>query len=77
MITNASANTPTASRRLDALAVEAALNGRRRHAELPLLEIVEVVRIARRRGDTLEQLAELLEVDARALVGMYAAAGPR
>ncbi|MCP3799764.1 hypothetical protein NLX83_10890 [Allokutzneria sp. A3M-2-11 16] len=72
-------HTPTngAGRRLDALAVEAALNGRRPYRALPAPEVAEVLRIRRRNGDTLDQVAELLDVDASVLAEQYAAAGPR
>lgn len=63
--------------RLDALAVEAALNGRRTYDELHPREVFEVVRIARRRGDTLDQVAELLDVDFFMIAEEYAAVGDR
>ncbi|WP_116200713.1 hypothetical protein [Amycolatopsis circi] len=62
-------------RKLDALAVEAALNGRRAYDELHPREVFEVVRIARRRGDTLDQVAALLDVDFFVIADEYAAAG--
>ncbi|MER6663217.1 hypothetical protein ABT256_01610 [Amycolatopsis japonica] len=62
-------------RKLDALAVEAALNGRRTYDELHPREVYEVVRIARHRGDTLDQVAELLDVDFFMISDEYAAAG--
>ncbi len=65
-------------RKLDALAVEAALNGRRTYDELHQREVFEVVRIARRRGDTLDQVAALLDVDYFMIAEEYeAAAGAR
>ncbi|QWF80125.1 hypothetical protein [Amycolatopsis sp. CA-230715] len=62
-------------RKLDALAVEAALNGRRAYDELHPREVFEVVRIARRRGNTLDQVAELLDVDFFMIADEYDAAG--
>lgn len=65
-------------RKLDALTVEAALNGRRTYDDLHPREVFEVVRIARRRGDTLDQVAELLDVDFFMIADEYeAAAGVR
>ncbi|QFU94645.1 hypothetical protein [Amycolatopsis sp. YIM 10] len=68
-------NAVPAVRKLDALAVEAGLNGRRTYDELHPREVFEVVRIARRRGDTLDQVAELLDVDFFMISDEYAAAG--
>jgi hypothetical protein len=48
---------------LDALAVEAALNGRRPFDQLSTAEVDEVLRILDRRGATLDQAAALLDVD--------------
>lgn len=66
---------PQTARKLDALAVEAALNGRRAYDELRPREVFEVVRIARRRGDTLDQVAELLDVDFFMIAEEYEDAG--
>jgi hypothetical protein len=64
-------------RRLDALTVEAALNGRRPYRELPPAEAVEVMRILRRRGTTLDQVAARLDVDAHVIAERYADVGAR
>ncbi|MEU4444875.1 hypothetical protein AB0K14_03320 [Actinosynnema sp. NPDC050801] len=68
---------PSTSRRLDALAVEAALHGRRPFRELPAPEAVEVLRILARRRDRLDQVAELLDVDPDVIAEQYAAVGAR
>ncbi|WP_424183831.1 hypothetical protein ACOBQX_17890 [Actinokineospora sp. G85] len=65
----------TAERRLNALAVEAALCGRRPFRELPAPEAAEVLRILARRGDRLDQVAELLDVDPHVIADQYATAG--
>lgn len=70
-----SAMPATRTRRLDPLAVEAALRGRRPYRSLPAPEAVEVLRILRRRGDTLDQAAALLDADPRDLGADYNAAG--
>ena len=66
---------PQTVRKLDVLAVEAALNGHRAYDELRPREVFEVVRIARRRGDTLDQVAKLLDVDFFMIAEEYEAAG--
>lgn len=70
-----SAMPATGTRRLDALAVEAALRGRRPYRTLPAPEAAEVLRILRRRGDTVDQVAALLDVAPLDVADDYAAAG--
>ncbi|MGH3859187.1 hypothetical protein [Actinokineospora sp.] len=65
----------TGTRRLDALAVEAALRGRRPYRSLPAPEAAEVLRILHRRGDTRDQVAALLDADPLDLGAAYTAAG--
>jgi hypothetical protein len=63
------------TRRLDALAVEAALNGRRSYWTLTPAEVAEVLRILHRRGSSLTFVAWLLDVDRHVIAERYAAAG--
>ena len=61
-------------RRLDPIAVEAALRGHRPYRDLPAPEAAEVLRILRRRGYRLHFVAFLLDVDPRAIAVAYIAA---
>ncbi|SDD86203.1 hypothetical protein [Actinokineospora iranica] len=67
----------TAVRRLNPLTVEAALRGRRAYRDLLAPEAAEVLRILARRGDPLDQVAELLDVDPHKIAGRLTAARPR
>jgi hypothetical protein len=59
--------------RLDTLAVEAALNGRRSYWTLTPAEVAEVLRILRRRGSSLDFVSWLLDVDRHVIADQYAA----
>lgn len=58
-------------RRLDPIAVEAALNGHRPYRELPVPEAAEVLRILRRRGYRLRHVAWLLDVNPHEIAVAY------
>lgn len=60
--------------RLDTLAVEAALNGRRSYWTLTPAEVAEVLRILHRRGSSLELVSWLLDVDRHVIADRYATA---
>ncbi|WP_158852811.1 hypothetical protein [Saccharothrix deserti] len=65
------------ARRLDPLTVETALRGHRPFRVLPAPEAAEVLRILGRRGDRLNQVAELLDVDPAEIADQYATVRPR